>query len=47
MQKAPEEYQPETNKVFNRFPTFMAKMKQNFGDLNKVRKAIYTVMTIC
>jgi len=47
MQKAPEEHQPETNEVFNRFPTFVAKMKQNFRDLNKVRKAIHTVMTIC
>ena len=47
MQKAPEEHQPETNEVFNRFPTFVAKMKQNFRDLNKVRKATHTVMTIC
>jgi len=47
MQKAPKECQPETNKVFNRFPTFVAKMKQNFRDLNKVRKATHTVMTIC
>jgi len=46
MQKAPEERRPETNEVFNRFPTFVAKMKQNFGDLNKVRKATHTVMTI-
>jgi len=46
MQKAPEEHQPETNEVFNRFPAFVAKMKQNFGDLNKVRKATHTVMTI-
>jgi len=46
MQKAPEERRPETNEVFNRFPTFVAKMKQNFGDLNEVRKATHTVMTI-
>jgi len=47
MQKASEEHQPKTNKMFNRFSTFVAKMKQNFGDLNKVRKTTYTVMIIC
>jgi len=46
MQKAPEEHQPETNKIFNKFPTFVAKMKQNFGDLNKVWKATHIVITI-
>jgi len=46
MQKALEECQLKTNKVFNRFSTFVVKMKQNFGDLNKVRKATYTVITI-
>jgi len=46
MQKTPEERRPETNEVFNGFSTFMAKMKQNSGDLNEVRKATCTVMTI-
>jgi len=46
MQKAPEEHQPETNKVFNRFSTFMAKMKQNFEDLNKIKKTTYIIITI-
>ena len=47
MQKAPKEHQLKINEVFNRFLTFVAKIKQNFGDLNKVRKATYTVMIIC
>jgi len=33
MQKIPEEHQSEINKIFNKFSTFMAKMKQNFEDL--------------
>jgi len=32
--------------VFNKFPTFVAKIKQNFGDLNKVQKTTYTVIII-
>jgi len=46
MQRAPEECQSEINKMFNKFSTFVAKIKQNFEDLNKVWKTIHTIMTI-
>jgi len=46
MQKVPEKHWSEINKIFNKFSIFVAKMKQNFGDLNKVWKATYTVITI-
>jgi len=46
MQKAPKKCQPEINKVFNKFSIFVAKIKQNFGDLNKVQKATYIVIII-
>ena len=46
MQKMPEEHWPETNKIFNKFPTFVAKIKQNFGDLNEVWKTTYIVIII-
>lgn len=32
--------------MFDRFLIFVAKIKQNFGDLNKVWKATYTVIII-
>jgi len=32
--------------MFNKFSTFVAKIKQNFEDLNKVWKTIHTIMTI-
>jgi len=32
--------------VFNEFSIFVTRIKQNFRDLNKVWKIIYTVMII-
>lgn len=46
MQKTSDQQQPETNAVFENFNIFVIKIKQNFGDLNKVWKATYIVMTL-
>lgn len=46
MQKTLKEHQPEINKMFNKFSIFVAKMKQNFEDLNKVWKTTYIIITI-
>jgi len=42
----PEKHQLKTNKIFNRFSTFVAKIKQNFEDLNKIRKTTYIIIII-
>jgi len=46
MKKLPEERRFKTNDVFGSFTTFVAKMRQNLGDLNEVRKATHIVVTL-
>ncbi|KAL2005465.1 hypothetical protein VTN00DRAFT_2676 [Thermoascus crustaceus] len=46
LERSPEQQQAETTETFNSFNAFLTRIKQNFGDLDEVKKATRTIMSI-
>ncbi|KAL2008322.1 hypothetical protein VTN00DRAFT_8304 [Thermoascus crustaceus] len=46
LERSPEQQQAETTETFNSFNVFLTCIKQNFGDLDEVKKATRTIMSI-
>ncbi|KAL2005338.1 hypothetical protein VTN00DRAFT_2549 [Thermoascus crustaceus] len=46
LERSPEQQQAETTETFNSFNAFLTCIKQNFRDLDEVKKATRTIMSI-
>lgn len=46
MQKSLGQQQIETSEIFSDFRVFLARIEQNFGDLDEVKKATRIIMSI-
>ncbi|KAL2006536.1 hypothetical protein VTN00DRAFT_9204 [Thermoascus crustaceus] len=46
LERTPEQWRAETTEIFNSFNMFLNQIRQNFGDLDEVKKATRTVMSI-